>query len=112
MTRESGRDKLIAYVAHCDESVHIEGVSPDLEPRIVALGGVKTGRSALQIRVEGEADKAFLFSRLRDLGVAFSGGRDWCPDAQFAHLRTKGLLSGPFLSITWTAPGQFTVREA
>ena len=42
---------------------------------------------------------------LRDLGVAFSAGRDWCPSAVVAQLRDDGLARGDFIEIAWTGEG-------
>ena len=62
--------------------------------------------------VRDDAAKAKAFHALRDLGLAFVAGREWCPAEVFGHLRDKGLLSGPFLRIAWTQPGSCRVEEA
>ena len=42
---------------------------------------------------------------LRDLGIAFSAGRNWCPSAVVAQLRDDGLAQGEFTEIAWTGEG-------
>ena len=55
----------------------------------------------------GNDNKSELFQKLRDLGVAFSGGREWCPSEVFEYLRKTGLLSGSYTKISWSGPGDY-----
>jgi hypothetical protein len=42
---------------------------------------------------------------LRDLGVAFSAGRDWSPSEVVLDLRDRGLFEGSFTEIYWNSEG-------
>jgi ankyrin repeat protein len=47
---------------------------------------------------------------LRDLGFAFSAGRDWSPAVYIDHLKQTGLVCGEFLKIYWLAPGKWSLQ--
>ena len=42
---------------------------------------------------------------LRDLGVAFSAGRDWSPSEVVQYLRDEGHFAGHFTEIAWRTDG-------
>jgi hypothetical protein len=65
----------------------------------------------LSITVPSQNAKAQLFSTLRDEGVCFSDGRDWCPSGVFEYLRDQNMVSGFYRRIAWTAPGKSLVIE-
>lgn len=66
----------------------------------------------LQLSVASDKDKADVFSKLRDAGIAFSRGRGWwCPAEVYEWLRDQGYMHGPFQSIAWRGPGQWVVRQ-
>jgi hypothetical protein len=44
------------------------------------------------------------------LGLPFSAGKDWSPANYLTFLKEKGLLRGDFITIYWTAPGQWHIR--
>ena len=48
---------------------------------------------------------ARLAAQLRDLGIAFSYGRDWSPSEVVQQLRDEGLFKGSFNEISWTRQG-------
>ncbi len=50
-----------------------------------------------------------MLSGLRDMGCAFSKVHDTAE--LFASLRGEGKLSGPYLEIDWTAPGEWQISE-
>ncbi|MDV3513809.1 MULTISPECIES: hypothetical protein [unclassified Stenotrophomonas] len=77
-----------------------------------ALGFSAGEGDTLTLPVPDDAAKADAFIRLRDLGVAFSAGREWCPADVFEHLREGGVLEGPYLRVAWRTPQQFTVTTA
>lgn len=56
-----------------------------------------------------EQDKANLFGRLRQLGLAFAAGREWSPSDVFEYLRDQGLLQGIYRRLIWTSPGRMHV---
>jgi hypothetical protein len=52
-----------------------------------------------------------VFDELRSLGVAFSAGKEWCPSEVFEYLRDEQLLSGKYLRVAWTQPGQYRLTN-
>lgn len=98
-----------AYVQQADGST-VQVVVLDAGV-LVALHtlGFQGQASTLRAEVGDDIGKARLFAGLRDLGVAFSAGREWCPAEVFAWLRDRGLLEGPCLRIAWTGPQQYYV---
>lgn len=99
-----------AYVRQADGNC-IEVMLLNDRPRatLQALGFTSHEEDTLTLPVADDAAKATVFIRLRDLGVAFSAGREWCPAEVFEHLRDSGLLDGPYLRVAWRIPQQFTV---
>ncbi|MBA0100612.1 hypothetical protein WH218_16350 [Stenotrophomonas indicatrix] len=77
-----------------------------------SLGFTAGDENTLTLPVPDDAAKAAVFLRLRDLGVAFSAGREWCPADVFERLRDRGALEGPYLRVAWRTPRQFTVTTA
>jgi len=77
-----------------------------------SLGFTAGDENTLTLPVPDDAAKAAVFLRLRDLGVAFSAGREWCPADVFEHLRDRGALEGPYLRVAWRTLQQFTVTTA
>lgn len=57
--------------------------------------------------VDDHSLKAKAFEKLRDLGVSFSDGKEWCPSEVFEYLRKMGLLSGQFQKVSWRAPRDY-----
>lgn len=64
------------------------------------------------LRVADDKQKAKVFDELRSLGVAFSAGKEWCPSEIFEYLRDEQLLSGKYLRVAWTQPGQYVLVNA
>lgn len=77
-----------------------------------ALGFTAGEEDTLTLPVPDDAAKAAVFIGLRDLGVAISAGREWCPADVFEHLRDGGVLEGRYLRVAWRTPRQFTVTTA
>lgn len=75
-----------------------------------ALQRVGSGR-AFDLPVNSDKEKADVLSKLRDAGIAFSRGKEWCPAEVFEWLRDQGLTRGPFQSISWRGPRQWVVRQ-
>lgn len=100
---------LSAYVQQADGStVQVVVLDAGVHAALQALrfeGVLPT----LRAEVGDDLGKARLFAALRDLGVAFSAGREWSPAEVFAWLRDRGLLEGAYLRIAWTHPLQYDV---
>lgn len=56
-------------------------------------------------------DLAKIVSVLREMGLCFSAGIDWCPSAVVAELKKDGYMKGEFKEIAWAGPGDFIIRE-
>jgi hypothetical protein len=102
-----------AYVRQADGNC-IKVMLLNDRPRgpLQALGFSAGEGGTFTLPVSDDAAKAAVFIRLRDLGVAFSAGREWCPADVFEHLRDSGLLQGPYSRVAWRTPQQFTVTTA
>lgn len=102
-----------AYVRQADGNC-IKVMLLNDRPRapLQALGFSAGEGGTFTLPVSDDAAKAAVFIRLRDLGVAFSAGREWCPADVFEHLRDSGLLQGAYLRVAWRTPQQFTVTTA
>ncbi|MGF6418929.1 hypothetical protein ABH900_002432 [Stenotrophomonas sp. AN71] len=100
---------LSAYVQQADGStVQVVLLHAGVRVALHALG-FEGEAPTLRAEVGDDAGKARLFAALRDLGVAFSAGREWSPAEVFSWLRDRGLLEGPCLRIAWTDPQQYVV---
>lgn len=58
-----------------------------------------------------QEDRIKLIQKLRDLGFAFSFGRDWAPSEIFELFRDKGLVSGSYKRISWTGPNKYVIED-
>ena len=103
-----------AYVEKADAAaIQVRAMRGEHDAALRALGFACTGEAGVHAMVvHDDAEKAEAFHALRELGLAFAAGREWCPAEVFCYLRDKGLLSGPFLRIAWTQPGRYRVEEA
>lgn len=103
-----------AYVTQADgHRIEVRLLNGRLRAALQALGFTADEGDTLTLPVVADdAAKAAVFIRLRDLGIAFSTGREWCPAEVFEHLRAAGLLQGGYLRVAWRAPQQFTVEPA
>ncbi len=64
----------------------------------------------LQASGDDEETAARIAESVRDLGVAFSAGKDWSPAAYIGFLKGKGAVAGQFTEIFWTEPGRWGFR--
>ncbi|MNL75863.1 hypothetical protein D3C87_2017350 [compost metagenome] len=55
--------------------------------------------------------KVKLFEKLRDEGICFSAGHDWCPADVFEFLRDQKMLNGVYRKIVWDGPKKPRVIE-
>ncbi|MFJ3485562.1 hypothetical protein ACIPL1_19550 [Pseudomonas sp. NPDC090202] len=101
-------EELKAYVQSAAvQTVTVKVMDETLTPALKSLGFSMQARAGIvALNVIDDSQKARVFDALRQLGVAFSDGREWCPAEVFEYLRDKGLLSGTFVKVSWTAPGQ------
>lgn len=69
------------------------------------------GPGALSLNCSNQASKAKVFEQLRNQGICFSAGPDWCPADVFEFLRDKQMLAGPYRKIAWHGPGEPEITE-
>jgi hypothetical protein len=104
-----------AYVQHADFRRWVVVNPGGLALRLMGLGFFGLPLAA-SLTLSRSRDMSFeqmgeLATRLRDIGVAFSHGRDWAPSEIVADLRERGLMRGPFTMIAWKGPDDWELRE-
>lgn len=60
---------------------------------------------------QNRSDLAKIISILRDMGLPFSAGKEWCPSEVAVHLRQEGYITGEIKEIAWLSPGNFIIRD-
>ena len=81
------------------------------------LGFVLAGRGRLRGTMKrvppptSHEQRARLLAKLRDMGLAFSAGKDWSPIEVARHYREQGLLDGPLRKVYWLGPNDWQVEE-
>lgn len=100
-----------AYVTKSDgDFVRVKILDAKIKEKLVNIGFANDiDLNEYKCITPSDEKKAEIFNRLRDMGVYFSDGREWCPSEVFEHLRDTGLLSGKFTMISWVAPGKFFI---
>ena len=59
-----------------------------------------------------DEELARILGALRDEGVAFVNAEaGWPPAGVFEWLRTRGLVSGPYLELIFSGPGKWSTRS-
>ncbi|HEY9787684.1 MAG TPA: hypothetical protein V6D17_20010 [Candidatus Obscuribacterales bacterium] len=64
-----------------------------------------------EMTITDEDEKIALFSRLKDLGLAFAGGKSWSPAELFELYAEEEKLTYPYMEITWSGPDKWQIRE-
>ncbi|WP_061010552.1 hypothetical protein [Vibrio sp. CUB2] len=102
-------DSIMAFVTKADgKLVRVSLLDDSFKKELIGLGfSFDNDYDEYTFLTSGNDAKAELFRKLRDLGVAFSGGREWCPSDVFEYLRQLELLKGAYTKISWTAPGNY-----
>ncbi|WLG95933.1 hypothetical protein [Pseudomonas sp. FP198] len=105
---------LKGYVERADgDSVSVRLIDNGLDSSLRAIGFSNAAEKDIYVlRVADNTQKAKVFDELRSLGVAFSAGKEWCPSEVFEYLRDEQLLSGKYLRVAWTQPGQYLLTNA
>lgn len=102
----------ITYVSFVGGKIVIENVQKELIKSLENMGGQENdNHMKFTIKYSNESEKVRLFTKLRELGIAFSAGQDWSPSEQFEELRDRGLITGKYKHIGWNRPGNFQVDE-
>jgi hypothetical protein len=100
------------FVSRADANiVQVTNATPQILNKLKLLGFLPFGDGILKKNVTSNTEKADVLSRLRDLNIPFSAGREWSPSEVFSYLRDEGLLDGSFNEISWSGPNQFTIEK-
>jgi hypothetical protein len=104
---------LKGYVERADgDSVSVRLIDNGLDSSLRAVGFSHVAEKDIYVlHVAENTQKAKVFDELRSLGVAFSAGKEWCPSEVFEYLRDEHLLSGKYLRVAWTQPGQYLLTS-
>ncbi|MDG6404031.1 hypothetical protein QCD79_28825 [Pseudomonas quasicaspiana] len=105
-------EELKAFVEKADgDVIRVKVNDPSLSTELGAIGFVGALEDGgFERYVADDVEKAKVFDSLRLLQIAFSGGKEWCPAEVFEYLRDKALLSGEFVRVSWTQPGQYRLE--
>lgn len=105
--------KLDAYVVKADtKQVRIKTVNNTVDSELSRLGfSFDASLSSYVKDTAGVPEKAQLFTQLRDAGICFSAGREWCPSEVFEHFREQNLVAGKYKRVAWSDPQNFTIQE-
>lgn len=106
-------EELKAFVEKADgDVIRVKVNDPSLSTELAAVGFVGSLEEGFFERyVADDVEKAKVFDSLRLLHIAFSNGKEWCPAEVFEYLRDKALLSGEFVRVSWTQPGQYRLES-
>lgn len=102
------------YVKKADTNeIVVLVVDATLQAELAQAGFISQGGTPdLLVRpVKDDAEKASVFTFLREKGFAWSRGREWCPAEIFEWLRDQKLLAGTFKAISWRSPTDWIVRD-
>jgi hypothetical protein len=68
-------------------------------------------RADLILQISTDEQRAELFKAFQKLGIAFSTGRGWSPEAEIVRLTEQGMLTYPFKIVVWTGGGEWYLYE-
>lgn len=95
------------------DSIGVRIMNNALDSSLRAIGFSNAAEKDVYVlQVADNKQKAKVFDELRSLRVAFSVGKEWCPCEVFEYLRDEQLLSGKYLRVAWTQPGQYMLTNA
>ena len=105
--------ELDAYVVKADSrQVRVKTVNNATHPELTKLGfSFDASLSSYVKDTTGVPEKAQLLTQLRDAGICFSAGREWCPSEVFEYFREQNLVAGKYKRVSWSAPKNFTIQE-
>lgn len=94
-----------------DDDVVVYSMDDSLSNELKSLGFKEISLDEYSMHVNDDDEKAKIFSRLQELEVCFSAGREWCPSEVFEYLRDAGLVNGLYRRISWSSPNEYNVTE-
>ncbi len=104
---------IFGYVTKADtKKIKVIVINSNIEKDLLNYGFVVEQAKEYSYGCLDENDKAEIFSKLNDLNIAFSTGREWSPSEVYEYLREKGILKGSYKRVAWISPQEFKVTEA
>ena len=104
---------IASHVEHVQGGlVRVNATDPASRELVRSLGasGSLLGRDSFTLPYDSDEALARLLTVLRDAGFALGHqAHGWPPSAIFEDLRDRGLVSGTFLAISWTGPGETVI---
>lgn len=106
-------NEITGYVVKADtNTIELIATDPKIKNSLASLGFLTNEvPDKFTIQTNSNDEKAKVFDSLRNLGIAFSYGREWCPSEVFEYFRDIGLLSGDFQRIQWRGPDDFYITK-
>ena len=103
--------KTKAYVTQADDDfIGVRVLNADVSKQLEGLGFTfSCAKNEFRKNILNDDEKAAVLVQLRDMGFAFSDGREWCPSEVFQYFRDRGLVSGSFIRISWYDPDSYQV---
>jgi len=100
---------IIAFVTKADrDMIGVRLLDESYKKELIEIGfSFDFAYDEYTLVTSGNNHKSEIFQKLRDLDVAFCGGKEWCPSEVFEYLRESGLLSGNYTKITWSNPKSY-----
>lgn len=94
------------------DEIRIKYVPEDLQKSLLDIGARKhSDEDCWVLCGNDKKELAGYFAMLRDVGIAFSTGKEWNPSELFEYYRELGLLNGTYKKISWYGPGDWRVTE-
>ncbi|RYY76050.1 MAG: hypothetical protein EOO52_00540 [Gammaproteobacteria bacterium] len=102
-----------SVVVKADASeIIVNAVNENIDSKMLPLGFTFDSKLSRYVKFVGNIkEKAKIFEALRDIGILFSDGKEWCPAELFEYFREQGFVNGTFKRISWIKPTEYIIRE-
>lgn len=99
------------YVYQADRDfITIKAVNPEIIDTLIKIGFIKNNE-LYSIKTKDISDKSAIVEKIRDIGLLFSDGKEWCPAEVFEYLREEKLISGKYSKISFTGNENFIIHK-
>lgn len=100
------------YVYLVTDKIYLKNVNSEITELLLEMGAIKNADNNWEIIFSDNNELANIFSKLREIGIAFSAGSGWSPAEQFEKLRSLDLLKGKYKKIMWYNKDNFKIVES